>query len=1825
MGHHVGAKKKALDIFTGSGSVADALRKEGYEVFTLDIDPQSKANFTIDVLEWQVEKLFKPGFFHLVAASPPCTEYSSCMTRRPREMEKADLLVQRTIDIITYLKPPMWWIENPRHGRLSSRDVVAGLPFVDIDFCRFSTWGYQKPTRFWCSQNIASRGNVVCDGKCANLEPSPHGGLRHKFAIANRYRQGPPNRHKQVIQIPENVVHYLTGFSALPKIISDALQSEWTTVGPPTKGVATQKVCSAREVRVRPWHHLSRRPFRVGKLEHRGGALQLMVEVEISVCGHHKKIQALIDTGAQANLIRGNIFPDAVWKRARNPLALMAANGDVLSGGQREIEASITFHVEPESEIGRRDSTPTWSTMARFYDGEISCDAILGYGWLAQQKLDVLPWRNALQLHHPPRWILVSKATFQPFENNLDSENGEIDVSISPRENNKKKSVWSKQEWQGLSEEEILDRAVQINRVRTLQLELAEEVNQETGDLVTELLTDEETLWEAAKLLQASKPTTDSENYGENSDNGSVGGGKKCAKIRGYTITEDPIDTPLAKELREKLIADYKDSVFREKVWPKPPIRGPHGAAKLYLKPGAKPVCGRTFGLSGERLEALRALEKEWKEDGKIEPGVGPWRATPFPIKKKNGNWRGVCDYSRTNQEIQDDSYPLPRIPDILVQQGGCDIFSTMDIRDAFHQVYLDEASRPITCIQLPGGLFQWAVVPQGVKTGPPLLQRDVDCTLDPVQRIAKAYFDDINSGTRKIPKDMSEEQLLLAHNEDLRKVLDRLAEHKWVIDPKKCVFFARRVEFCGHVLGQGTVRPSPGKMAAVQLWEPPTTVTALRAFLGLCNYYSGYIHMYADLAAPLQEKLKLPKEQTKAGSKAKVTWTPAELEAFKKLKCALAENLELQHLDTSKPFILRTDASDFAIGAVLEQVTENTGPLTLSDLRNLKPGSTRPVAFMSRKLTNGQSTRWDTREKETYAVVSALEKWASYIGYSPVTILTDHKSLESWWKENIDLATGPSAPRRLRWHSKLSLFRLDVVYVPGSSNGVPDALSRWAYPASEAYKERSKHGTLEDAQEMENIIRAEHELERSFEEHGDPTEIRFLQIRMLPSTVASAMVAGVTTRRGATTNGENLDPEPQVSPSQRRRPQVSPPTSVPTLQDPPDPPPPPSEPVLPEIALQTPPNAAPLFDPGVQQMDAEEPRPPLGNESVLDMDWGLEYENCPKWSDAWKRVNIAQQASGSDAAWPTGFQLEKKRLIFDGRWCVPEGLTAKVLRAQHGETGHAGGERLLKEALRFFNFADERKALRISKETQRQCEICQACEHPHQPLKLRIEPHPIPPYIMTSVAIDIFRMPEIEHDGKMYNCFACCVDRLSGWMVTTPHHLRGLKASDVAKAMYQAWWSPHGVPSVLVSDRGAHFAGAWWRAMCAHHGIRHGYAIAYHHASNGRAEVAGSQIQKILRKLHASEAVSWYEGLQRAVRMIHDLPGESGLSPYEILYGRHRPYSGVPYQPPTKMEDAVAFFKRQEDTDQKIGAALRELHEKRAEQVNKNRSELSVLDVGGKVWWLRPRGQTGDKLETYWVGPCRILGRKSAHTYTIETREGHSVDAHRCQLKEHHEDIYHHQPLALFHFKQAVSDVEVGIQEWEVEAITEHQIENGELKFLVKWANHEQTTWEPIGHFFHRYAKEFVRYCSDKGINPDIVGYLHKHPISDDEEAAEIRLVVARMYDTQFSTQLEWIDPPEDFFVETDLEGGQEGQGDSGEEVEKQLLQDGQRQPTHDKSVSTSDDLSIHDPSDPSLLTPLPPHSTETTPITPRLTKKSKLSSYFKGIMHRKGSNVVS
>ena len=122
-------------------------------------------------------------------------------------MENADKLVEKTLEIIHFLRPKMWWIENPRTGLLKTRQVMDKIPHVDIDYCQFCDWGYQKPTRFWGSPNIVNRPSVTCDFQtCPNLVNCPQGRKRHQFRLGG-YKQKISTRQKG--RIPENVVAYL--------------------------------------------------------------------------------------------------------------------------------------------------------------------------------------------------------------------------------------------------------------------------------------------------------------------------------------------------------------------------------------------------------------------------------------------------------------------------------------------------------------------------------------------------------------------------------------------------------------------------------------------------------------------------------------------------------------------------------------------------------------------------------------------------------------------------------------------------------------------------------------------------------------------------------------------------------------------------------------------------------------------------------------------------------------------------------------------------------------------------------------------------------------------------------------------------------------------------------------------------------------------------------------------------------------------------------------------------------------------------------------------------------------------------------------------------------------------------------------------------------------------------------------------------------------------------------------------------------------------------------------------------------------------------------
>ena len=212
--------------------------------------------------------------------------------------------------------------------------------------------------------------------------------------------------------------------------------------------------------------------------------------------------------------------------------------------------------------------------------------------------------------------------------------------------------------------------------------------------------------------------------------------------------------------------------------------------------------------------------------------------------------------------------------------------------------------------------------MPMGAKNGNAAFQRMMEDLLGPVRDCADRFVDDIiiGSGT----ENMTEDELIEAHEKDLRRVLSELDKHNMVCKPTKASLFVKEVEFAGHVVGHGQRRPMPGKLASLHHLEKPLTISELRSFMAFCNYYSGYVRMYAELSGPLHKMLQVGKFDGRKGSKKKLAWTPEAEDAFSSLKERLLGQLGLFLVDPDRGFVLRTDTSDSAVGAVLEQIRDD-------------------------------------------------------------------------------------------------------------------------------------------------------------------------------------------------------------------------------------------------------------------------------------------------------------------------------------------------------------------------------------------------------------------------------------------------------------------------------------------------------------------------------------------------------------------------------------------------------------------------------------------------------------------------------------------------------------------------------------------------------------------------------------------------------------------------------------------------------------------------------------------------------------------------------------
>ncbi len=159
---------RLLELFSGSGSIGNVF-KRSYEVTSLDSDPKARATITCDIMDWDY-KVYEPGYFDVIWASPPCTEFSVLKTSGTRDFAKADGIVRRTLAIIDYSRPRLFFCENPQTGLLKTRPYMQGLPSVTLDYCKYGT-PYRKRTQVWTNCSYWTP-RPLCRCDCGHIHHS---------------------------------------------------------------------------------------------------------------------------------------------------------------------------------------------------------------------------------------------------------------------------------------------------------------------------------------------------------------------------------------------------------------------------------------------------------------------------------------------------------------------------------------------------------------------------------------------------------------------------------------------------------------------------------------------------------------------------------------------------------------------------------------------------------------------------------------------------------------------------------------------------------------------------------------------------------------------------------------------------------------------------------------------------------------------------------------------------------------------------------------------------------------------------------------------------------------------------------------------------------------------------------------------------------------------------------------------------------------------------------------------------------------------------------------------------------------------------------------------------------------------------------------------------------------------------------------------------------------------------------------------------------------------------------------------------------------------
>ena len=1010
----------------------------------------------------------------------------------------------------------------------------------------------------------------------------------------------------------------------------------------------------------------------------------------------------------------------------------------------------------------------------------------------------------------------------------------------------------------------------------------------------------------------------------------------------------------------------------------------------------------RSYGQRHDDHEKeLVAMVDEMERAGVVERRPSSW-CFPLLLVWQNGKPRLCHDLRGLNAVVEMDNAEMPLILQSQRRAAAGRWFTKLDMRKGYWQIGLEEDSQQYAAFTLKGQSYVFTRVPFGVATAPQWYCKLMAATFEGMEGV-HPYFDDIVIATNGD---------LAMHAEQVCAVVERLATYGIQVNLEKCLFAQREIEFLGKIVANGEIRVDQSKIEPIVNRPPPTNRKELMEVFGMINYYKEHIRNCAWKAQPMTNLLR---------KDVKWEWTELCEERYRGLMADLVSPEVLAAPTFSAPFILQTDASDVALGAVLSQVDEN--------------GVERPICFAARRLT-GAEEKYSATEKEALGAIYGIRQFAMFLQPRKFLLFTDHSALQ--WMFRLDGKT--TNQRVMRWIMLMQDFCFDVLYRKGRDNANADFLSRPPGKGLDACEDKVSRAlaveglTLEeggDGPSMESTD--DNPNERTLTRQAKQTATCFLARVVETRALIVTRAQQKAEERAGRDEQDETDEETAEGLDGRSR--------WPTDDE----------------AEETTPAGEATSSPLVVKRKS---RRQVRKERKRQATRKQEAETVDPWEGDWivalLRDDI-EPKGGTGRAWKVEagrYRWEDGQLWYVGaggefKLRVPPQAYRKELSLLAHNEAHGTGEKT-SEYLRRQQGLWWPKMQRTVDAVVAGCDICARnrpapmLAHPAQSLRIG-EP-------FDRVAIDLVKMPT-SVDG--YSYVLTIVDFFTRWAHAEP--LFDKAARSVAQKLL-GFFADFGTSRVLVSDNGKEFVAAVVKELNELAGVSARNTHAYSPWQNGHNERFNGTIVRLIQRLPEEFKERWSQYLALVLAAyrscVHSATGET---PNMMVFGRESRWFGgawvvekVTGEPEevTWRQALINRAKQLEALRECVYPRVRERAERMSmsqkESMNRrNKIVPQPLREGQLVyrWDERKVPKSG---ATY-LGPFKIIDQLPGGSYRLANDNGDILPG-----------SYPLQKLKLG------SDLAPANSIFEVDHIVDHEVGPTGRRFLVQWKGFStaKNTW---------------------------------------------------------------------------------------------------------------------------------------------------------------------